>query len=284
MILADMHVHSHFSDGADSPREVVKKAKLAGLTAVCLADHDTSWGIPEFLDALQEFEMLGIPAVEITTQYNGTVIHILGYGMNLYQTEIMENSVNLNWRVHNSRIEKALESYRQAGIMNVSLAELKEKTGYQGPCAMKLWLRDYRMRFHGLTHDQAVAETRKNGIAYFNYDKHELLTTIDAVKLIKALGGLSVFAHPGAVIKKIGEDEFFNIFYRLRKFGLNGLEAFHTSNTLDQTSLLLWLAGKSKLFITGGSDFHGRFHPERQLGKFGVSMTHFTKMQNRLHA
>jgi predicted metal-dependent phosphoesterase TrpH len=74
----DLHTHSYFSDGTDSPQEILDKAVEAGLSAVALTDHNTVAGLPEFLESAKGKDILAIPGVEISTGYNSKELHIVG--------------------------------------------------------------------------------------------------------------------------------------------------------------------------------------------------------------
>ena len=76
--MIDLHTHSYYSDGTASPAEVVELAAQAGLTAVALSDHNTVAGLPEFLAAAEAQGIEGVPAVEMSTDYGDTELHIVG--------------------------------------------------------------------------------------------------------------------------------------------------------------------------------------------------------------
>ena len=45
MRLADLHIHTYYSDSTSSPEEVVAEAVNAGLTAIAITDHDIIDGV-----------------------------------------------------------------------------------------------------------------------------------------------------------------------------------------------------------------------------------------------
>ena len=51
---ADLHVHSHYSDGSDSVEEVLKLARANGVTHISFVDHDTVAGLSEVLELGKE--------------------------------------------------------------------------------------------------------------------------------------------------------------------------------------------------------------------------------------
>jgi predicted metal-dependent phosphoesterase TrpH len=76
--IVDLHVHSSASDGSFAPAEVVRRAKEGGLAAMALTDHDTIDGVAEAVAAGQQYGVEIIPGVEVSAQYPGGTMHILG--------------------------------------------------------------------------------------------------------------------------------------------------------------------------------------------------------------
>ncbi|MBV1768896.1 MAG: PHP domain-containing protein, partial [Candidatus Desulforudis sp.] len=80
---ADLHIHTTYSDGSDSPQKVVERAVAQGLDAIAITDHDTVSGVPAALEAARDLPLVVVPGVEINTDYMGREIHILGYFINI---------------------------------------------------------------------------------------------------------------------------------------------------------------------------------------------------------
>ncbi|MCI8327378.1 MAG: PHP domain-containing protein, partial [Lachnospiraceae bacterium] len=80
--MIDLHVHSTASDGTDSPKELVSLAKTAGLSAFALTDHDTIKGLDAARSAALKAGIELVPGIELSTDYEGTEIHMLGYYIN----------------------------------------------------------------------------------------------------------------------------------------------------------------------------------------------------------
>ena len=74
----DLHTHSTFSDGTDTPTELIKKAEQAGLAVIALTDHNSISGLTEFLTAAKESSVIAVPGTEFSTEYNGKELHIVG--------------------------------------------------------------------------------------------------------------------------------------------------------------------------------------------------------------
>ena len=77
--LIDLHVHSTESDGTLTPTELISLAKEKNLSAIALTDHDTISGLPEARMAAEKADIELVPGIELSTDYNGTEVHILGY-------------------------------------------------------------------------------------------------------------------------------------------------------------------------------------------------------------
>ena len=75
-MFADLHTHTHFSDGTFSPEELAARAKAAGLSAIALTDHDTVEGCERMTAACAKEELEFIPGAELTAELRGREVHI----------------------------------------------------------------------------------------------------------------------------------------------------------------------------------------------------------------
>ena len=76
---ADLHLHTHYSDGLCAPGEVVKMAVRAGLSWVAITDHDTVDGLEEGRVEAQRVGIGFVPAVELSVGFRDQDFHILAY-------------------------------------------------------------------------------------------------------------------------------------------------------------------------------------------------------------
>lgn len=74
---ADLHIHTTFSDGASSPKDVVNTAIEKGIDCICITDHDEIKGAIEAMKFAFDKNILVIPGIETTTTFG----HILGIGI-----------------------------------------------------------------------------------------------------------------------------------------------------------------------------------------------------------
>jgi len=252
---ADLHLHTNLSDGTLSCEEVVALAQKAGLSAIAITDHDTVAGFAQAKKAGLKNNVEVISGIELTAEYDGLEIHILGYLLDCeYPPLLQELEVLKQNRVE--RIYKISEKLKKN--MNVNLEPdsvfslAKEGTVGRLHAARA-------MVKSGLVNSIQEAFYKYIGDKCPGYVSGFKLTPSEAIDLIKSAGGVPVLAHP-YVLKR---DESISEFVQL---GLMGLEVYYSEHTQGAINFYLELAQKYKLLITGGSDFHGDAKPDLKLG------------------
>lgn len=259
----DLHVHSTASDGSYTPSELVRYAIKKGLIAFALTDHDTTAGIDE---ALNEAELINdfspikvIPGIELSAEYKGKDIHILG--------------LNIDYR--NKEFQEKIEYFRNIrAARNVKMIELLNKQGF------KITEEQLKERFKdavitrahfaimlvecGYVKDKDIAFKKYLNPGCPCYVPRTRINVIDAISLIHLANGKAVLAHP--LLYHFSETELDSLVALLKENGLQGLEAIYSSNKWNDESRMKQLAQKYDLFITGGSDFHGLAKPTLDLG------------------
>lgn len=259
----DLHVHSTASDGSYTPSELVRYAIKKGLIAFALTDHDTTAGIDE---ALNEAELINdfspikvIPGIELSAEYKGKDIHILG--------------LNIDYR--NKEFQKKIEYFRNIRAeRNVKMIELLNKHGF------KITEEQLKERFKdavitrahfaimlvecGYVKDKDIAFKKYLNPGCPCYVPRTRINVIDAISLIHLANGKAVLAHP--LLYHFSEAELDSLVALLKENGLQGIEAIYSSNKWNDESRMKQLAKKYDLFITGGSDFHGLAKPTLDLG------------------
>lgn len=243
---ADLHMHSVFSDGTDEVPAIVAKAKAAGLSLMSLTDHDTVKGVGL---ALEEGEKQGIkvlPGIEIST-YAICEVHILGYNIDINNDRLLTRLAEIEDKRH-ERIKAILTNLKK---YNIELDEEKifDRIGTVGRMhiAKQLLAKGYCQTITE-AFDRYLGE---RGIAYVPSKR---ITPLEGVKLIKTAGGLAVVAHPLIFCQKGKLDDLIG---GLKTYGLDGLEVYYPTHTLDDTAKLYDLAKKNRLIATGGTDYHG---------------------------
>ena len=256
--LTDLHTHTTVSDGSMLPAELMKYAKHKGLKAIAITDHDTTDGLYE---AVQEGKRIGlevIPGIEISADFSPEM-HILGYFPNGDYSGISGILVDLRSK-REERNPRIVNKLNELGL-GISMEEVLAKSsgGVTGrPHIAKVLIEKGYVHSLEEAFDKYLASGRP---AYFKKDK---LTPRQCIGEISAAGGLPVLAHP--IYLRMEYEQLDALLAELVQSGLKGVEAYYVDNTPQQTGMLLKLAEKHRLLVTGGSDFHGSFKPEIDIG------------------
>lgn len=256
----DLHVHSSASDGTLSPREVVAEAKKAGLFAMALTDHDTVDGVEEALEAGRDYGVIVIPGIEVSAEINGQDIHILGLNLNR-QAEAFLQQTEKNRQAREERNQRMTRLLQQHGF-SITWEDMVTRYGDA------VITRAHFARFLADTKqvsDMKEAFDRYIGAGCPCYLPKETITPEQAMDLIRMSEGKAVLAHPMQYQYTPAQLEA--LLERLIPQGLVGIEAVYTTHTQDQERYLRGLAKKYKLFLTGGSDFHGSNKPKISIGR-----------------
>ena len=257
--LADLHIHTHYSDSTSSPEEVIEQAHAQGLDCIAISDHDTIDGINPTIEAAKKYNIEVIPAIELSTESQGKDIHILGYFFDYTNPKLLKKlDAMQNSRL--GRMEQMLEKLKEVGINDIKFEEvcaLAESKSVGRPHLAQLllekgWVKNYREAFNKYLADDAIAFVPK-----FKQSPEE------AIDLIHEFGGVSVLAHP--MLTNV--DQLISGFV---KSGLDGLEVYYhcASNTTIQ--FYENLAQKYDLLVTGGSDAHGDAKKHTYVGKVKI--------------
>lgn len=251
----DLHTHSTASDGTQPPADVVRRAAAAGLDVVALTDHDTVAGLAEAAAALPAGLTL-VPGAEISCEVpdasgRRTSLHLLAY---LFNPEEPEFAAARD-RLRTDRTRRAwaiVDKLAELGVpvTHEQVALLADGGAVGRPHIARA------MVAAGVVPDVASAFTDEwigaRGRAYV--DKYAL-DPVDAIRLVRAAGGVAVFAHPGASTRgAIVADE---VTAALAAAGLWALEVDHPDHDPATRDRLRALAGTLGLAVTGSSDDHG---------------------------
>ncbi|MDQ1008450.1 putative metal-dependent phosphoesterase TrpH [Streptomyces sp. V4I23] len=246
----DLHTHSTASDGTDSPAELVHGAAAAGLDVVALTDHDTTRGHAEAAAALPEGLTL-VTGAELSCRLDGVGLHMLAYLFDPEEPELLrERELVRDDRVPRAR---AMVGKLQELGVPVEWTQVARIAGdgsvgrpHIAEALVELGVVD------SVSDAFTPAWLADGGRAYV--EKHEL-DPFTAIRLVKAAGGVTVFAHPLAV--KRGRTVPESVIAELAVHGLDGIEVDHMDHDEAARTRLRGLAGELGLLTTGSSDYHG---------------------------
>ena len=243
---ADLHIHSNFSDGSDSIEQIIEAALGMELDAIAITDHDTlshAAKIPADTGGMQVISGVEISAVCRKTNIRA---HVLGY--NIRKPEIVTNLTQPLLERRNNNSEKQAEILINQGY-KIDIDKLARADGkYLYKQHIMDWLvttgqgPDMFGEFYKKTF-------KRGGICAIDID---YIDVFEAVTAIKESRGLAVLAHPG-------QQQNFPLIPDLAEIGLDGLECIHHSHSDRDGETIRDYAGRYGLFLTGGSDYHGRY-------------------------
>ena len=253
----DIHCHTVFSDGTQTPDDLVAGASRIGLEGVGISDHDTTAGWSDAQVAAKKYGLPLLRGTEITADDEGVSVHMLAFQYDPRSRHICE----------------LFESTRASRLQRVK--RMVELLSQDYPITWQSVLEQVREGDRttvGRPHiaDALVAagvyETRSDAFAdvVSTRSKYYIPTpspsTHEVVRAVGEAGGVTVIAHPGDPSRnaRLLSDEQI---IRLIGDGLDGLEVWHRGNPPQQRERLLDIAHRYGLLVTGGSDWHGKGKP-----------------------
>ena len=258
MKFADLHVHSVFSDGTSTPEDLISGSKKSALSAIAVVDHDTIQGVLPSLEIGLKEGVEVLPGIELSAEYEGLEIHILGYLIDCNNNELIEKLAFLK-KNRVDRIYKIVKKLNDLGI-NLDSQDVFDIAGLGTVGRLHIARALVKKGFVGSVYEAFKKYIGDNGPAYalgFHFTPEE------AIKLIKVAGGIPVLAHP-YILKK---DE---LIFKFIDQGIMGLEVHYTEHSQSMVNFYSNIAKERGLLITGGSDFHGSAKPEVKLGSIKV--------------
>ncbi len=257
MKFCDLHTHSNCSDGSFSPAEIIAEAKKSSLT-VALTDHDTIKGLPEFMSEAEKQGVTAVAGIEISANYEGNEIHLLGLFIEPQEYERIEK---LTAKIHSFK-----EISHRNLIKNLNAAgydidyEAVKKHGKNNlnrvHFALELCKKGY---VSSITESFEKLLDESKGF----YVPGERVELTDAIKYLRESNVLPVLAHP---LQYHGEKFIRKLLPDTIKAGLVGIEIFHSSYDEEKQRLAAKIAEDFGLAPSGGSDFHGERKEKIRLG------------------
>lgn len=249
----DLHAHSTASDGTDTPAGLVRAAVAAGLDVVAITDHDTTGGWASAGEAMRTLDrpLTLVRGAELSCRLGGTSLHMLAYLFDPEEPELARERE----LVRDDRVPRAKAIVAKLNDLDVPLTwDMVARIAGDGSVG--------RPHIASALVELGVVPTVSDaftdawladgGRAYVG--KHEL-DPFDAIRLVKAAGGVTVFAHPAAVTRGRTVPE--TAIAELAAAGLDGIEVDHMDHDGPTRARLRALAGEVGLLTTGSSDYHG---------------------------
>lgn len=269
---ADLHLHSHFSDGTFSPEELAGHGQRVGLHVMSLTDHDTVDGCARMAAACAERDIEFVTGCEFTVGHGNTELHLLGYLMDIEHIRLRSELAKYQ-EVRRNRIHEMVGRLQKIGV-KITSEDVMKIANNDAPGRPHIG-RALVALGHCRTLDEAFRKWLKKGKpAWVPKDK---LTSAEAIALIHEAGGLAVLAHPGLYHR----DE---VIAPLVEEGLDGIECLYTRHSTSMTEHYIMLAEKYGLLVTGGSDCHGESKGKPLIGSIKVPYDYVARMKSAVVA
>ena len=258
---ADLHIHTCFSDGSDSPEDVVEIALQKELKCVAITDHDIIDGVESAVVAAEGTGLEVIPGVELSTDFNGADIHILGYCFDV-RYPVLNERLQMFRNVRVERVKKMAEKLKAMGkdVSADDILSLASSDAVGRPHVAQALVNKGYVKTVGEAFDGYIAEGKPAYVPKFKQ------TPFEAIDLIHQAGGVAVMAHPMDTLR----DELIPGFVEA---GLKGLEVYYPNRSRRIIEFYERIADKHGLIKTGGSDAHGRYRNYSPIGIVRVDYT-----------
>lgn len=267
---ADLHCHTSFSDGSDTPEQLVQRAFESGLSGLSITDHDTTAAYPAALDVARSKNILLLSGIEFSAAHRGEPVHILGYAFNLQSREIAD-LCEKHKRRRQERNSGILARLRTLGIV-IEPEELGSAL-FEGSLGRPHIAHILLKRGIVSTIQEAFERYLAEGKPA--YDPGVPISVEETIKVIHQGKGKAVLAHPHLLKRS-------TTIRAMLQMPFDGLECYYARFTSGQEKKWVDLARQRKWLITGGSDYHGTTKPYSFLGSswvgketFDLLYTHF---------
>lgn len=251
-MLVDLHIHTYYSDGTMSPKEVVEDAKRKNLGIIAITDHDVLDSYEELKVEAEKAGIIAIRGVEIDSIFEGHLVHLLAYKfedneklfklINHAKEQLLETSIEIIRRMENDYEGISLEDYN-------SYEYERRKGGWKG--------------IHYL-HDRKITEGLFDGVKFYGkydcgHEKFAFPSVEEVCNTVHDANGYVVLAHPCNYYSNKNKEEILEKLEILKNLGIDGVECYYPANSDLMTNTCLEFCKDNNLIITAGSDGHGDF-------------------------
>jgi 3',5'-nucleoside bisphosphate phosphatase len=275
---ADLHCHSVISDGTLTPEELAERAKANGVQLWALTDHDELGGQKRAREAANALKIDYLAGVEISVTWMGETIHIVGLGIDAEHAGIIEG----------------LRSTREGrGNRARLMAEQLSKAGIEGAYEGALHFAGNhdlisRTHFARFLVEQGVCRNTEHVFKNYliegkpGYVPHQWASLDNAVKWIKAAGGVAVIAHPGRY-SRLNAMQMDELYKHFKDLGGLAIEVITGSHSPDQFKTFAKIAQQYGFLASRGSDFHDPKESHIDLGNLPHLPDHLTPVWSVFH-
>ena len=248
---SDLHIHTLYSDGVFSPEKIVDTAIDVGLQAIALTDHDNVLSYQAAKDHLKntqrEDKLEIIRGIEVNTLYKNYEVHILGYFMDVENSDF-QNMLKMQQQARVKQTKEIISLLSKKEGIKIKFEDIKKQVAEGGSIG-----RPHIAK--AITNAGGTSNVMEAYSKYIHddspvYVQRKTVSPQDAVEVIYDAGGIPVIAHPHDI--DIAE----KLIKELMQYGLRGIEAYHRKHSPACVEYFSSMAEELGLIVTGGSDFH----------------------------
>ena len=246
-------MHTTVSDGTDTPSEILSRVRDAGLDLFAVTDHDAIRGCSAVISARREGDPHFLCGAEFSTRDEGGKYHILGYGYDPASAAIL-GVVQMGHELRMNKIRRRIELLAETYGFQFPPEEIKALLANENPGKPHLGNLMTRLGFTKSKEDAILNYINKVKL------RTEYIRPETAIRGILFAGGIPVLAHPtyGSGEELYMGEEMEERLRHLLEMGIRGVEAYYSGFTMPMQKELLGYADKYDLYVTAGSDYHGK--------------------------
>lgn len=238
---------------------LICEAEKLGLSAVALTDHNTMYGVNEFLAAAKDKNVEAIAGVELSTDYGETELHIVGLFIEpQYFAQVEALIADMEKRKIESNILLA-QNLQRAGY-DVDYEALKEKTP-KGHLNRAHFAAALTEKGYTKSVKEAFDTLLAKGGPFYKEPKR--LPVYETIAFLKAINAVAILAHP---FLNLTEEALCKFLPKAKEYGLDGMETAYSTYNEETAKRAVEIATEFGLKQSGGSDFHGKNKPDISLG------------------
>lgn len=277
----DLHIHSAFSDdGEFTPEEIVAKCRAQKMNVISITDHNSVRGIAGALAAAEKEKGKPqvIEGVELDCTCGKRNFHVLGYRIDHRREEFAQIEQDII-RQEKAAAEEKIRLFEKATGIPLDAAEVfaaSDDGVVTGELIAEIVLAKKNVKQYKILRPYLPGGEKSdmpNVRIYWDFFSEgkpayvpiHYLSLHDAVQLIHSTGGIAILAHPGQNLTD--EDSLLSSILSEK---IDGIEAFSSYHRKETSRYYMQIAEKEKLFVTCGSDFHGKHKPSIKLGGHGA--------------
>ena len=270
--MIDLHSHTTASDGQHPPETLIAMAAKAGVTTLAVTDHDTVSGIAACQLAAREHGLTVVPGIEVSAFINQREVHMLGHFVHPDEAGLASFQIKLKGERFR-RMEQMVAKMKGLGFpvtMDMVVALAGDEAHLARPHLARVMIKLGYATSTKEAFDRWLGDGKPGAVPRFEFSFE------DAIKLIRAAGGVATLAHPG--VSRVYEHEI----AAMKAAGMSGLETEHSDHPPSLREKFRKWAAQMDLVPTAGSDFHGEaVAPGRKLGSASMKPDDFERLRAR---